>query len=200
VVTTTEAAQTTTTAERYERAAQALGLLRGALLTDDADSAIAGAFTALGILWGTEARPIWEEASGIAQELGKPYKVPELHERVGGLRDLLVAEAMRLRRGGAPVPGVPQVLIMVESDLDEPGCLMGGPFLICPYESCDAEDEIKRVELVTYLHPVRVNDEHDGLIIGDGGGGDSEDQDYICGGCNRPVDFPKNIEGNRSWW
>lgn len=192
----------TTTADRYERAAQSLGLVRSALRTDDADSAIAGAFTAFGILWGTEARPIWEEASRIAQELGKGYKVPELRERIGKLRDLLVADAERLRREGVPAPAAPQVLVMVESDPDEPGGLMDGPFLICPYDECDAEDEIKRAELVTYLHPVRVNIEHDGLIIGDGGSGDSdgEDQGYVCDGCHRPVSFPKNIEANRSWW
>lgn len=185
----------TTTAERYERAAQSLGLLRGALLTDDADSAIAGAFTAFGVLWGTESRVIWEEASLLAQELGKGYKVPELHTRVGDLRDLLIAEAKRLQ---AEQDGR-EALIMIESDPDYPDDLMGEPILVCPHEGCHAEDDIRQVDVVTRWNNLRLNGSHNGVVISDGGSDDGEDHGYLCGSCERPVSFPDDIDGNRSW-
>ncbi|MGZ0153766.1 hypothetical protein ACXJJ3_42320 (plasmid) [Kribbella sp. WER1] len=187
----------TTTAERYARAAQSLGFLRGALMTDDPDSIIASAFTALGVLWGTESRAIWDEASQIAQELevGNGYKIPSLLDRVGQLRDLLVVEAKRLtiEQDG------PEVLIMIESDPDYPDDLMGEPFLICPHPGCDAEDDIRQVDVVTRWNNLRFNRSHDGVVISDGGSDDGEDHGYLCGSCERPVSFPEDIDANRSW-
>jgi hypothetical protein len=186
-----------TTADRYERAAQSLGLVRGALLSDDADSAIAGAFSAFGLLWGTESRVIWEEASRIAQELGKGYKVPELHARVGQLRDLLVDEAKQLREE-KPAEEPPLVLIMVESDPDYPDDLMGDPILVCPHDGCLAEDDVKQVDVATRWNSVSVEDHQ--LKIGDGNSDDGDDQGYICGACQKPVSFSDEMDSTRVWW
>jgi hypothetical protein len=109
-----------------------------------------------------------------------------------------LTELAQLRSATVPPPA-PEVLVMVESDPDEPDVLMGGPFLICPHADCNAEDDIRQVDVVTRWNNARVNLGHDSVVVSDGGSDDGEDHGYICGTCERPVSFPESMDRNRYW-
>jgi hypothetical protein len=191
-----------TLAERYAHAAQSLGFTSLAIQDDDADKAVAGAFTAFGVLWGTEPRENWERASQICQDLRKGYDKTELRDRTRQLRIHLEAENRRLRdEEAAPPAEIPQVLIMVESDPDYPDDLMGDPFTICPYADCDAEESIREVDRAERWNPVSwEGGAEDGGLVAHISGNSSFHRDrFVCADCRQPVTFPAELDEELSW-
>ncbi|WP_020393484.1 hypothetical protein [Kribbella catacumbae] len=196
---------TATTADRYERAASALGMARASFLANNDQGAIAGAFTAFGMLWGTEPRPTWEEASMVCRELQlepparSARTVMELADRILKLRLHVEAETKRMRTEAKAA--APEVLITIELFDDEDDDEDLGPImLVCPHEGCHAVDDIRQVDQQEAWNNVSYReDDGGGLVISDGSSNDGEDLGYICGSCERPVSFPKELDEARTW-
>jgi len=113
------------------------------------------------------------------------------------VRDALQELAVRRAESQPATPAGIDVLIMAEADEYDPEWI--GPITLhCPHAGGDSDD-IRQVDVSTRWNVVTINEQTDGIKISDGPDDDTDNRGFICGNCERPVDFPDTLADNITW-